>query len=163
AEVRAGRALESEVARVREEAEARLAAAVGRVRQEAEDARLVGQTEAHLEAEKIREAAACEARAIAEAAANRTLDAEIQRVRAEAGGQPAGARRRHAGAGRLLQPLAGPGGARRRAITVIEHLRSHRSSVRPVAARDRGEPPARAQRVCRHIVVRCNGETADAD
>jgi len=84
AEARAGRALETEVARVREEAEARLAAAVDRVRQDAEDARLVGRTEAQHEAEKIREAAAREAREIAEAAANRTLEAEIQRVRAEA-------------------------------------------------------------------------------
>jgi hypothetical protein len=57
---------------------------VDRVRQEAADARLIDQSTAQLEAEKIREAATREAREIAEAAANRTLDTEIQRARADA-------------------------------------------------------------------------------
>jgi hypothetical protein len=80
----ASRALESEVSRVRADADARLQAELERIRHDAEAARRAEQAAAHEEAERIRLAAAREAREIAEAAANRTLQAEIQRVRAEA-------------------------------------------------------------------------------
>ena len=84
AETTASRTLEDEVSRVRAAADARLQAELERVRQDAEAARRAEQAAAHEEAERIRLAAAREAREIAEAAANRTLQAEIQRVRAEA-------------------------------------------------------------------------------
>ncbi|MGH9349609.1 MAG: PEGA domain-containing protein [Vicinamibacterales bacterium] len=94
AEAAASRALESEVSRVRGEADTRLQAELDRVRREAEEARRAEQSAAHAQAERIRETAAHEARAIAEAAATRTLEAEIQRVRAEAEAVRAAAEKR---------------------------------------------------------------------
>lgn len=83
-ELTASRTLEDEVARVRAAADARLQAELERIRHDAETARRAEQTAAHEEAERIRLAVARDAREIAEAAANRTLQVEIQRVRAEA-------------------------------------------------------------------------------
>jgi hypothetical protein len=65
------------------ETEARLEAELARVREQAEQARVAHQR-AQLEAERIRELAAREARAVAEEAAARALEAEVARVRAEA-------------------------------------------------------------------------------
>ena len=79
----AARALETEVARVRAEAEAGLKGDLERFRKEAAEARLA-QAQSQLESETLRELAAQEARMAAQAAAARELEAEVARVRADA-------------------------------------------------------------------------------
>jgi hypothetical protein len=83
AEDAAVRALEAEVARVRQESEARLAAALAHAHAEAEAARWA-QQQAQIDLDASREAAMRQARDEAEQAAARALDAEVERVRAEA-------------------------------------------------------------------------------
>ena len=73
----------TEVARVREESEARLEAELARARAEADEARRA-QKETQVDLEAIREAAAREARVAAEQAAALALEAEAERARAEA-------------------------------------------------------------------------------
>ena len=78
------RALEREVVGVRAQAEAHIKAELERIGKEAERARLADQSHAKNTVNEIREAAAREARAIAEAAAHCTLEAEVARVRSQA-------------------------------------------------------------------------------
>ena len=82
AEATAARTLEAEVQRVRAEADAVRAAAEARLAEQSKAQADVSQAIA--EAERVRETAAREAREIAEAAAASKLEAELQRVRAEA-------------------------------------------------------------------------------
>jgi hypothetical protein len=82
AEVAAARTLDAEVQRVRAEAEAVRAAAEARLAEQSKAQ--ADASQAIAEAERVREVAAREAREIAEAAAARKLEAELQRVRAEA-------------------------------------------------------------------------------
>jgi hypothetical protein len=83
AEAAWARALDAEVARVRDEADARLEQELARTRAEMEKAR-AAREQAQLEAEAEREAAVREALAAADAAAARAHEEEIARVRADA-------------------------------------------------------------------------------
>jgi hypothetical protein len=116
AEAAAAQALETQVATVREEADARLHTELERVRREAEFARVMHQEDA----EKIREAAAKEARAIAEAA----LHAETDRARAEANA-------------RLQQEIASlRADAERRQALELEAIRADVSRLREAATEE---------------------------
>jgi hypothetical protein len=86
AEESAARALESEVARVKADADASLLAELERLRKETTEARLA-QEKTQQEVEWLREVAAEEARQSAEEAAARALEAEVARVKAEADAQ----------------------------------------------------------------------------
>jgi CheY-like chemotaxis protein len=84
AEAERVRAAEAEVARIRAEADAHLKSELERLRHDAERARQTERFQASKATEQIKEAAAVEARTVAEAATRRTLEAEIARVRTDA-------------------------------------------------------------------------------
>ena len=83
AETDAKRALQAELSRLRTESDAHLTSELTSVRAEADEALDTQLAEASVEAERVRTDATRQAREVAETAAERTLQVEIERVRAD--------------------------------------------------------------------------------